>query len=448
MIARTLTMTGWHGLRLTAGLLLILAGLALSLSSHGQDPDAASAAQPGPVYQVDIDGPINPGTLGRLQHGIAMAEAAQAQALIVRIDTPGGLLSSTRDMVSAITEAQLPIIGYVGPAGASATSAGAFILLASHLAVMESGTNLGASSPIGGDGSDIEGTLGKKIMNDSKAFMRAIASRQGRNAEVAERFVSEALSLSAAEARAQNVVDLVVSGAQGLLPALDGRQVEFQGQPRTLALTGLDVKTVEPRLVDRLLQYIAQPQIAHLLVSLGMLAIFIEILSPGLALPGIVGAIALILGFVGIQALPTNSGFLILLLLGMALMFAEYFVAGFGVLGIGGAIAFILGSLNLFEGIPTDDYQGSIVAVSVAVSAAFLLASFLIARSFSFGTKKPQAMAGKSGEAMVSFDSEGYVLVEDQRWAADTLEPLHHGDAVTVVKIQKPGRLLVRKARP
>lgn len=408
---------------------------------HGQGPSDEGSAS---VYVVTIDGVINPGSAGLLEHAVETATAAQASALILRIDTPGGLLSSTRDMVSAINQSEVPIIGYVGPAGASATSAGAFILLSTHIAAMNTGTNVGASSPVSGDGGDIEGTMGKKIMNDSRAFMRAIANRRGRNADVAERFVSEAESLTALEALEQSVIDLVVDEFSDLVAAINGRTISFHGEPRTLTL-GDDIRHVEMRLIDRLLQYVAHPQIAHMLISLGMLAIYIEILSPGLAFPGVFGTIAMVLGLVGIQTLPVNVGFLILLFLGLVLMVSEYFVAGFGVLGIGGALAFALGSINLFDMPMPEDYKNTILSITIAVSGAILLTTFLISRSLAFGSRGSKNLEGHTGEAMVSFDKSGYVLVDDQRWPADTQESLRHGDRIVVISRNQNGHLLVKK---
>lgn len=401
---------------------------------------------PAAAYMVHIDGTINPGSTELLQHAITTASKAQAAALVVRLDTPGGLLSSTRDMVSAITEAPLPVVVYVGPAGASATSAGAFILLAADIAVMNTGTNVGASSPVAGDGSDIQGTMAKKVMNDSRAFMRSIANQRGRNADAAERFVSEAESVTALEALENNLIDLVVSDFANLLPALDDREMIFAGEPRRLNLNEGAAIEVEPRLIDRLLGTIAHPQIAHLLISLGMLAIYIEILSPGLTLPGIFGAVAMVLGLVGVQTLPVNVGFLLLLFLGAGLMISEYFVAGFGLLGIGGAVAFTLGSLNLFDVPLGNDYRSGVLSVSIAVCGAILVTSLLISRSVFSSGAKTKNLVGRRGEAMVSFERSGYVLVDEQRRPAQSDTPLRHGDAVVVVGQQKDGQLQVKKA--
>ncbi len=428
------------GKSLRAGILLLVFAVGVAGLVQGQTDRNK------PVYLVDIDGAISPGATALLERAIETAESNGASALIVRIDTPGGLISSTRDMVGAIQESRVPVIGYVGPTGASATSAGAFILLSTHVAAMSAGTNLGAASPIAGDGSDIGGTLGKKIMNDSRAFMRSIAERRSRNADVAERFVSDAESMTAMEAEAAGVVDLVVEEFSGLLSAVSGREIEFHGETVTLNVADSEVVPVQPRLVDRLLQLVASPQIAHLLLSFGMLAIYVEILSPGLAFPGVLGVIAVILGLVGVQTLPVNIGFLLLLFFGIGLMVAEYFIAGFGVLGIGGAIAFILGSLNLFDAPVSVEYRSEIFSISVAVSGAMLLTTFLVSRSvLAGGDKRTKRVVGKTGEAMVGFDREGLVLVDEQRWPAETLDSLRAGDPVVVVE-QKGDRLVVRKA--
>jgi membrane-bound serine protease (ClpP class) len=196
---------------------------------YGEGPTEAPVDAPGPVYMVDIKSTINPGALGLLEYAIRTAERNGGALLVVRINTPGGLLSSTRDMVSRIDEARIPVVGYVGPAGADAGSAGAFILLSTHVAAMNTGTNVGASSPVTDEGRDIEGTMAKKIMNDTRAFMRGIAESRGRNPEVAESFVAQASSLTAEEARARNVIDLVVGDFDALLPALNGREIVFHG---------------------------------------------------------------------------------------------------------------------------------------------------------------------------------------------------------------------------
>lgn len=425
-------------LHLFLGALLFVIGAVATV--QGQEEQAGGSA---PVFHVTISGPITPGAAALLEHAITVAEAGEAAALIVQIDTPGGLISTTRNMVNAIAESRVPVVGYVGPTGASATSAGAFILLATHVAVMNDGTNVGASSPVAGDGSDIEGTMGKKVMNDSRAFMRSIATTRGRNADLAETFVSEAESLTAQEAAEQNIIDFTVPQFSQLLPALHGYTFEFRGEQQTLQIANSEIRAIQPRLLDRLLSIVAQPQIAHLLLSLGMLAIYFEMMSPGIAIPGVIGSIAIILGLIGVQALPVNVGFLLLLFLGAILMIAELFVAGFGVLGIGGAAAFILGSFKLFDMPMTEDHRSTVLSVSVGVSAAVLFTTFVISRSLRRQTKAVPNLVGKNGEAMVDFSSEGFVLVDGKRWPAVTEQPVMHGEAVEVIGEQH-GKLHIR----
>lgn len=428
--ARALRLAFWSLLLVCGG-----AGLVLAQSTGVEKPA---------IYTVDIDGIINPGALGKLQHAIDVAEANRAAALIVRIDTPGGLLSSTRDMVSAIAQARIPVVGYVGPSGASATSAGAFILLSTHVASMNMGTNVGASTPVTGGGEDIPGDMRNKVLNDTRAFMRSVAQSRGRDAATAESFVTEAASLSAQEALDANVIDLVVESFADLIANLDGRDVSLAGEVVRLDVTSAGIRPVSTRVLDRLLTHLAHPQIAHMLISLGSLAIYIEIISPGLAFPGVMGAISVILGLVCLQTLPVNTGFQILLFLGIALMIAEYFVAGFGALGIGGALAFVLGSFYLFDDPVPPDYRAVVLPVAIAVGAVMAVTSGLIGSAL-IDNWKNRRLQGQVGEAMVNFDGEGYVLVAGKRWPAETLEPVRHGDRIVIVKAGTDGRLTVKK---
>lgn len=410
------------------------------------DPSSPTGDSPR-VYTVDIRGGIHPGALAMLSHAIGVAEAEGGTALVVRLDTPGGLLTTTRDMVAAIGASTVPVVVYVEPAGAHAGSAGAFILLSAHVAAMHEGTNVGAATPVGGDGGDIEGAMGQKVLQDTTAFMRSIAETRGRDAETAERLVTEALSLTAREAREAGVIDLVVADFPALLEALEGRVVSIGRGERVLAVGDAEVVAISPRLMDRLLSVIAQPQIAHMLLSLGSLAIYVEIMAPGLAGPGIFGVIAVTLGLIGLTALPIETGFLLLLLLGIGLMLAEYFVAGFGVLGIGGAIAFVVGSLNLFqEPLPSGEQQGILLVSLAVVAGVGVVLLFLTGKGLSRLRGSPESkLPGKHGEAMVDFTDEGWVLVDGQRHAATTRAPLRHGDRIRVIDIETDGRLVVEK---
>ncbi|MEE9190061.1 MAG: nodulation protein NfeD, partial [Candidatus Neomarinimicrobiota bacterium] len=242
------------------------------------------------------------------------------------------------------------------------------------------------------------------------------------------------------------VIDLVVADFSKLLEKLEGKKFLFHGKETSLALKDAKINEIEPRLIDYLLSHIGHPQIAYMLMSLGSMGVYIEIINPGLIFPGVFGAISVILGLISLQALPVNMGFLLLLILGIALMISEYFVAGFGVLGIGGAVAFILGSLNLFDDPSAFEYQDTIRSVSIAVGTAMLLITFVVARGLLFGARK-RKLDGAIGEAMVSFDRKGYVLVDEERWHADTTETLNRGDQIEVLKKKPDGRLLVWKRK-
>jgi membrane-bound serine protease (ClpP class) len=398
-------------------------------------------------YLIDLASTINPGTTSLLKYAIAVAEQDKAQALIVRLNTPGGLISSTRAVVSTISESKVPVLVYVAPFGASATSAGSFILLSSHFAMMHEGTNVGAASPVSGSGSDITGTMAKKVMNDTRAFMKSLATSRGKNQDVAEKFVTEALSLTADEALTKGVIDKIIKQTSPLLDQLHGLSINFNGQTRLLSTSGRSLITIDPRLVDLLLAHLGHPQIAYLLVSMGALGLQIELFNPGMLVPGIFGAISLMLGLICLQSLPISIGFLGLLFLGVVLMVAEYFVAGFGVLGIGGAIAFILGSLNLFSeplNFSGETFQESILWLSMGIGTAMVLLTLTIAK-LGLRNSAKESPLNKTGMAMLDFQKEGHILIGPKRWAAETQDPLRKGDKVTVIALQGSDRVLVKR---
>lgn len=429
-------------LRYLLGFLCLLV-LTSASALHGEQGQEGQDGIDGQVYFAEIKAMINPGALSVLSHAIETAEKNHAEALVIRLNTPGGLLSTTRSMVNAISESHVPVIVYVGPVGASATSAGSFILLASHLAVMNEGTNVGAASPISGSGGDIEGTLGKKVMNDTRAFMRSIAEERARNISEAEKFVSEAHSLTAQEALNENVIDAVVPDQAELLDRIHGMEIRIHNQTHTFNTKGKKWVEIERRLFDRLLIYIAHPQVAYLLTSLGTLGIYVEILSPGLIFPGVLGAIFLVLGLIALQTLPLNVGFIVLMILGIVLMVAEIFVSGFGALGIGGFIAFVLGSLNLFDDPSSVEYRNMILTISIGVGGAIAALGLFVARVF--GSPVKRRLKHRVGEAMVSFDREGHVLIAGETWRAETVEPLKKGDRVVVMEKISHDRVKVKK---
>lgn len=396
-----------------------------------------------PILVAEIKSTINPGTLNYLTYAVKTAEMKKAQALVVKINTPGGLLSTTREIVSLFSQSPVPIVGYVSPAGASATSAGAFIFLATDLAVMDQGTNIGAATPVSSGGKDISGDIGKKVLNDTRAFIRGIAEKRNRNWREAENFVTSAKSLTASEALEKNITDLVVSGPSEFLEKVGQKPFFFGSENIQLNTKGVELEPVEPRIIDSLLIHVAHPQIAYMLTSFGSLGITVEILSPGLFFPGVMGAICLLLGLVALQTLPISVGFLCLLILGVALMVSEIFVAGFGALGIGGCIAFVLGSFYLFDDPTLISYRQEVLYVAIGIAGAFLFVTFLLLRGRIFPSIG--SVEGKIGEAMAGFETEGPVLVEGRKWQAVTETPLNSQDEVIVVKQLSQDKIQVKK---
>ncbi|OGL17764.1 MAG: serine protease, partial [Candidatus Rokubacteria bacterium RIFCSPLOWO2_12_FULL_71_22] len=304
---------------------------------------APAAAEQGVVAKLDIDGVINPVTLRLVGVAIERAEAEGAQALLIQLDTPGGLERSMRGIVQRMLNARIPVIVYVAPTGARAASAGVFITMAAHVAAMAPATNIGAASPVAlGGGADK--TMMKKIENDAAAFIRSVALERGRNADWAEKAVRQAVSVTEREAVKLKVIDLVADSVPELLAKIDGRTVKTVKGPVTLATREARVTPIEIGFRDRFLNVITDPNVAYILMMLGMLGLFFELSNPGVILPGVVGGISLILAFFAFQSLPINYAGLLLILFGIVLFIAEIKVVSHGVLAIGGTISMALGS--------------------------------------------------------------------------------------------------------
>jgi membrane-bound serine protease (ClpP class) len=431
----------------------VLRALAL-LVALGVRALAADEAGEDAIARVVIDGPINPAVADYLREAIARAERDGAPALVIQLDTPGGLLPSTRVIVKDILAAPLPVIVYVAPSGAGAGSAGVFITLAAHVAAMAPGTNIGAAHPVGGQGEDIKGTLGEKIESFTASFSEAIARQRGRNVEWAVKAVRESVSIAAEEAAKTNVVDFVAKDLDEVVTRAEGRTVEVAGTKRKLALgrvRGADghvrAVTYEMRLAQRVLNVLADPNIAYLLMLAGMLGLYVEFTHPGLAFPGIAGAICLLLALAAFHVLPVNMTGLALLLLGAALLIAEAFLPTFGLLGVGGLVAFVLGSLFLFDGGSGIHVARSLVfGVGGSVAAIMLLIGTLVVRS----QRRPtplgaEGMVGRVGVAQGRLAPAGTVLVRGEIWNADSEDVIEAGEQVEVKSIDGL-RLRVRRA--
>lgn len=367
------------------------------------------------------------------------ADAAGAAALVVELDTPGGLMTSTRDITTAILGAKTPVVVYVAPSGAQAASAGFFILMSADIAAMAPGTNTGAAHPVGSGGEDIKGTMGKKVEEDSAANIRSMARRNGRNIELAEAAVLQSRSFTADEALEGKLIDLIAPSFGKLVEALDGRTVKRGDAVVTLHTKGAAVKEIEMSPLRRLLAVVVQPDIAMILLTLGGLGLTFELMTPGAILPGVVGGICLILAFFALSVLPVDYAGVALLILALILYIAEIKVVSHGVLGIGGTIALVLGALMLFKS-PEPAMRVSLeVVVSLAAFAVavvgFLMFMAIRARQAPVRTGT-EGLVSEIGTARSTIDPHGKVFVHGEIWDAVSDEPVAPGDAVEVIAVR------------
>jgi membrane-bound serine protease (ClpP class) len=428
-------------------LLLLVVALALLATACG-----GPGGPEGAVHVLKADGDVSPVMERYINRGIDQAEDAKAMAVVIELDTPGGLMSSMEDIVKRIEEDRIPVIVFVSPKGAKAASAGTFITMASNIAAMAPSTRIGAASPVGASGEDIEGTLGKKVTEDAVAYAKSIANYRGRNAEWAEQAVREAVSATETEAVDLNVVDLVADDLPSLLEAVDGREVQLADRTVTLATKeALEQDKIvhnDMNLAERFLDLISDPNITFLLLSLGSIALFYEIVNPGQIFPGVFGAIALVIAFFSLSVLPFNWAGVILIFLAFALFIAEIFVTSGGVLGIGGVVALILGGLLLTWGNPSGFQVNMWLVYGMAAAAGafflFVVTSIIRIRSQPAVTGV-NTIIGRRAVARSPLDPAGMVFVDGEYWSA-TLEDgrVEEGEEVVVTAVEGL-KLMVRK---
>jgi membrane-bound serine protease (ClpP class) len=390
------------------------------------------------VDLIVIDGSINPAVDDFIRESIARAKSNGARALIIQLDTPGGLLSSTRTIVKELLSAEVPIMVYVAPSGAGAGSAGVFITMAAHIAAMAPATNIGAAHPVAGGGQEVKGVMGEKIENFTASFSETIAQKRGRNTEWAIEAVRKSVSITETDALKKNVIDVIAKNLDDLLNQADGRKVDLDGRMTTLSVKQVNVVRHEMSLKQKIVNAIADPNIAYMLLMAGILGLYMEFSNPGVLFPGITGAICLVMALISLQLLSFNYAGLFLIILGIALLVGEAFMPSFGILGIGGVISLALGSFLLFD-TPNSDLtiDGTIVYTAVATMASLVLAiGYLVFRSQrARPTLGMDGLIGKIGEVRATLNPSGKVFVHGEYWNAQTQTdvPIDVGDKVQIV---------------
>jgi membrane-bound serine protease (ClpP class) len=424
--------------------------------------DTVSANRTGHhALQLSIDGAIGPATEDYIERALISAEESQAELVIIRMDTPGGLDTAMRGIIKQITNSSIPVVSYVAPTGSRAASAGTYILYASHIAAMAPGTNLGAATPVQLGGfsppgakekddetqpADLKAPLDaagdamkRKVINDAAAYIRGLAALHGRNQQWAEKAVREAASLSASEALKLSVIDVIAIDISDLLEQINNREVVVQGQKRILDTTGLGIVQLDPDWRSQLLGVITNPNVAFILMLIGIYGLIFEFSNPGAIVPGTVGAICLLLALYAFQLLPINYAGMGLILLGVALMVAEAFAPSFGMLGIGGVIAFVIGSIILMDTEAPGFGIDISVIITFALASAFIL--FFVVGMAMKARRRPvvsgmEELIGGEATVINDFDHNGSVIIHGENWLALSDARLHKDQKVKVTGIQ------------
>ena len=425
-------------------LLLILAGtfvLTAAANTKATKETITPAVAPSPslkkIHLIEIGAPITPVVAEYIIKSINRAAKADAEALIIQLNTPGGLVDSTQQIVMKMMASEVPTVVYVAPSGGRAASAGVFITLAANIAAMAPTTHIGAAHPVQMQGK-MDETMEKKAVNDLAAMMRGIAEKRGRNTKWAEDAVRNSVSITETEALKDRVIDLVAPDIPALVKEMDGRTVELVIGKRTLRTAGAEVEKITMGFRDKVLGIISNPNIAYILMILGFYGLYFELSNPGAIFPGVAGAICLILAFYALQTLPINYAGLMLIILAIALFIGEAFITSHGILGIGGTIAMFMGSVMLIDS-PAPALQISWAVIFPVVGLSALLFIITVTVAVRVHREKTdtgrEGLIGKQAEAKSELNPAGQVFVHGEYWNARSSGPVHKGEKVTIVGI-------------
>ena len=436
------------------GILILACGV---ISTAGRDLEPASQSAPTTVLFITVNRNIDHVTQGFIAHAVSQAEQEHAALLVIQLDTPGGMYDATRKIVQRLLAANVPVAVYVAPKGARAASAGTFILAAANFAAMAPGTNIGAASPVSATGEDIGGTLQEKVTNDAAALMRSIAQERGRNGDKLEVTVRNAVSFSASEAVKAHIVDFIAKDPEDILAQLNGRTAQTAAGPVIMNVASASKRTLKMTVRERFVAFVATPELVSILYTVGMIAIFIELFHPGLVAPAVIGALCLVLAFLGLGSLPFNWAGLVLLGLAAAFVIVELHT-GSVLPGVGAVLAFVIGALLLFSvdipRLPGEPVRRvslwliGILAGLFAVVTVVVGGAVVKTRRLQY-PKAGALLIGKTGFATSDLAPKGTVQVASELWTAtaDDATPIRTGDLVSVVGLE--GLMLkVRKTHP
>lgn len=394
---------------------------------------------------IELEGPISPGTDLFATRGIKQAQKDGYSLVIIRLDTPGGLDTSMRSIIKAILNSPVPVVVYVAPRGARAASAGVMITIAAHVAAMAPQTNIGAAHPVSADGKEINKTMSEKVVNDMVAYARSIAKDRKRNQDWVEKAIRESVSITADVAVKEKVIDLVATDMDDLLRLLDGREIMLDKSKLTLKTKDLKLVYVTPGWRDRVLKTISNPNIAYILMMIGLAGLYFELSHPGAILPGVVGAISLILAFFAFQTLPVNYAGLLLIGLAIILFIAEIKVTSYGLLSLAGLISLTLGSIMLFENVGVS--LKLMMPTIVLVGGFFVGIAFVAFRAYRRTPKGGRdGLIGESGVVEEKIDPEGLIFAHGEYWKATSNEVVEEGEKVRIIGLRGL-KLIVEKEK-